>query len=419
MGCSKSKPKERQVFVFGATGKVGFSIAEELLLKDNHPRVTLGVRAKITDVSKQEKLKKLTDLHAIREIIDGSDISSMSEKLKNHDCAVIITPIDNISFGLNAVTACRASKVSHIVLVSVVEHSGVFSEKLKEIERKVVEGKGMTIVRCMPFMENYEGMKGEFEEGVMRLPMKKAAVAPIAVRDIAMAIGEIVVNPEKHVNRVYNLTGPESLSGEKIATNLGRGLGVDIKYVDQPIEEFKKNLIAWKLPQITVDGLVDLYKRISEDKLKATTEDFRVITGRDGTRLVDWAASMKSTFKLEKRPPKLEPKKRKSSDSASGSGRGTAPAAASAPQDADSHSDREESASHSASERSGSDRRRSDSGSRRSDDDDDRSGGRSDDERSGGGDGSGGGGGYGDNNSDGGGGGGGSGYGSRRGSESY
>lgn len=92
----------------------------------------------------------------------------------------------------------------------------------------------------------------------VREPYPTAIEAPISMDDIARVAAALLVKPEqRHYGQMYELTGPEALTREQIAEQVGVGIGVDVSYEQcaraEAEEQFNPQLggqAAWYLDQI-------------------------------------------------------------------------------------------------------------------------------------------------------------------------
>jgi uncharacterized protein YbjT (DUF2867 family) len=82
------------------------------------------------------------------------------------------------------------------------------------------------------FLENFAMWSEQIKATrTVREPYPSVVEAPIAMDDIARVAAALLMNAEQeHHGRMYELTGPESLTRAEIAEQIGLGVGVDISY---------------------------------------------------------------------------------------------------------------------------------------------------------------------------------------------
>lgn len=79
-------------------------------------------------------------------------------------------------------------------------------------------------------------------EGWFSNPLGTARNSFVATRDIAEAAAVVLTEgPERHANKFYDITGPESQSMAEIAADLGRAMGKELEYHAQSMEDFERD----------------------------------------------------------------------------------------------------------------------------------------------------------------------------------
>jgi len=118
------------------------------------------------------------------------------------------------------------------------------------------------------------------QSGEIKLPFGSGKTSPIASRDVARVAVEILSNPDRHIGKTYDLTGPKSQNLNDMATEYSLALGRLIKYVDVPLEEWANTrLKTSNLPEHVMHHfytMACLHKENRYDRLVNTVEE---ITG--------------------------------------------------------------------------------------------------------------------------------------------
>ncbi len=137
--------------------------------------------------------------------------------------------------------------------------------QFKEVE-DVIERSSIpcTFVRSNFYMENL--YLQDFSKGLL-LPLFGGRWAPIAVQDVAKCIVGIVQEPEPHMNKAYDLTGPELLYGEDIADIASRCLGRKIPFYDCQPEEFYELLVSQGVQHWLANGMADFFHCIGDSRV--------------------------------------------------------------------------------------------------------------------------------------------------------
>lgn len=101
---------------------------------------------------------------------------------------------------------------------------------------KYIEKAGLPFCHIRPsfFMQNISGIHAfeikEFNKIVV--PVKKARTSFIDAEDIGEVTAKVLLEPEKHKNKGYSITGPEALDYYEVAKILSEELGREIYYAN-------------------------------------------------------------------------------------------------------------------------------------------------------------------------------------------
>ena len=156
-------------------------------------------------------------------------------------------------------------------------------------------GLAWTIVRPAMFMSNALQWLPQLRAGdVVRAPFGHARAAVIDPADIAAVAARALTTPG-HEGRVYEVSGPESLTaGERVAI-LGAALGRALRFEAQPDEEARAEMSA-TTPEKYVDAFFDFYAggSLDESKVLPTVQD---VTGRPARTFTQWATAHADSFR--------------------------------------------------------------------------------------------------------------------------
>jgi uncharacterized protein YbjT (DUF2867 family) len=156
-------------------------------------------------------------------------------------------------------------------------------------------GLAWTIVRPAMFMSNALQWLPQLRAGdVVRAPFGHARAAVIDPADIAAVAARALTTPG-HEGRVYEVSGPESLTaGERVAI-LGAALGRALRFEAQPDEEARAEMSA-TTPEKYVNAFFDFYAdgSLDESKVLPTVQD---VTGRPARTFTQWATAHADSFR--------------------------------------------------------------------------------------------------------------------------
>jgi len=285
--------------VTAARGKTGFKVAQDLLEKGHQVRALVH--------HKDEKAQALAKLGA--EIREGDlfNIQSLKEVLQGITRAYFCCPpLDRlVEASANFAVAAREAGLEAVVNLSVIiARAGHPSPMVRQLwlSERVLDMANVGVVHVRPsyfaemaFMLNGQGIASE---GKIYQAHGDKKHAPIATADVARVVVCILLDPEKHIGKTYELTGPKVLSQYEMAEVFSKTLGKEIQYVDTPEEEWRKAMSQAGLPPFLVEHL----SRAAEDhragKFNKVTNTVYEITGQQPQNYEDFVKQNIAALKV-------------------------------------------------------------------------------------------------------------------------
>jgi uncharacterized protein YbjT (DUF2867 family) len=256
--------------VIGGTGTIGSRVVSRLAERGEPIRVA---------TRSTEKTHKLPSV-ATGVVADLEDPASLLAALQGIERVVLITPLDpnEARMGTNAVRAARESGVRRLVYLSVHQvhrcpEAPHFRSKI-EIQ-KAIEDSGIPFTLIMPnnFFQNDDRMQAAIvEHGVYPQPIGGVGINRVDAGDVADAIVTAVTTPG-HEGEHYPVVGPDTLTGEMVATIYTQHLRRPIQYIGDDLEAWKR-LVRDQLPPWLVEDLEIMLRFFQREGLKATDADF-------------------------------------------------------------------------------------------------------------------------------------------------
>jgi uncharacterized protein YbjT (DUF2867 family) len=236
--------RSRTILVIGATGKQGGAVHHHLKERG------FTVRALTRDPSKPEA-RKLTGSGT--EVVRGDmeDFDSLRRAVDGvHGVFAMATPYEKgpeaeVREGKALIDAAKRAGVNHFVYSSVGSAdrgTGLphFDSKYQIEEHLRVSGLPFTILRPVYFMENWEAMRQQIEQGVLAQPLRpETRLQMIAVSDIGAFATLAFEHSGTWQGRAVDIAGDE-LSMKEIAEVFSRVTGRDVRYKELPWDQFEK-----------------------------------------------------------------------------------------------------------------------------------------------------------------------------------
>lgn len=292
----------------GKVGSVGFKIVEILRKKG------LPVRAMVRQFDERAKALKNLGAEVVKgDLTDIKDVTHALEGCKRLYFGMAVSP-SYLEATVNTAAIAKHLGVELFLNISQMTVSEMnFSETTESPQQKqhwlaeqVLNWSRLPVVHVRPtvFLESlffyHFAIQSIRETGALELPFGKGKSSPIATDDVARVMAEILISPESHIGKVYQLTGPKSLDPEAIAQEYARGLGKNIKYKPITLEQWEKRyLISSDLPDHIrhhLSTMVSLHRENHYDRL---TEDVKKLTGKKPQTIENWVRTHSHEFELE------------------------------------------------------------------------------------------------------------------------
>jgi uncharacterized protein YbjT (DUF2867 family) len=294
------------ILVTGAAGRVGAigRTVTELLLKQGK-----AVRAMVR--SEDKRAQALRDMGAEVVIGDLLDLDSMHR---------VISGCETMYFGMSVSDAYLAATVN---VAAVAKHYGVkafinmsqmtLSEmsitettespqhKLQWLAEQALNWSGLPVVHVRPtvFLEGFFlnfTRESVANSNQIRLPFGEGKTSPIAGEDVARVVAALLVNPQPHIGKIYQLTGPQSENMHFYAQEYSKALGRTITFQDIPVGPWREGLLQSGLPVHLVNHLAtmaDLHRAGRYDRM---SDDVLTLTGQRPLSVQEFVRKNAATF---------------------------------------------------------------------------------------------------------------------------
>ena len=275
------------ILVTGATGSVGLVLAKQLADKQ------IPIKALVRSLDKAEPLKHLKGVELV--IGDFDNEQSLLQALKGIESAFLLSnsTADAENLQCNFVSAAVKSGVKHIVKLSqfaadlnspvrFLRYHAAVEEKIKST------GLQYTFLRPNLFMHGLLGFAHTIKyQNQFFATAGDAKISLVDVRDIAAVAVERLVTHDSE-SEVYDITGPEAISNNKIAEILSNVLQKEIKYVNVSDEEMLSALIQFGFPEWQAEGLVEDYAHYARGEAAIVASTVKDITGASPRKFIDF-----------------------------------------------------------------------------------------------------------------------------------
>lgn len=267
-----------KVLVIGGAGSVGSQVIQQLIDRG------ASVRALIRKKEAAEKLPGKVD-PAVGDLLDPVAVQKAMVGVDKLYLLNAVVP-DELTQGLIAYDLARKLKLKHVVYHSVfkVDHFPDvphFASKLAIETAIKTFDLPFTIIRPNYFFQNDVSLKDALQgPGIYPMPLGKQGVSAVDIRDIAEAAA-IALTSDGHIGKIYNLNGPEVLSGAKAASIWSMVLGKEIRYAGDDMEAFEAQM-RQKMPAWSAFDIRMMFQGYLERGFVVEESDLQTLTALIG-----------------------------------------------------------------------------------------------------------------------------------------
>jgi uncharacterized protein YbjT (DUF2867 family) len=264
------------------TGTVGNAVVKRLASSDqNIIRVAVDTKEK---VGKLKHADEIVD-------IDYTRPETIAEAMDNVDRLFLrIPPSDGmVDISSNFVEEAKKNGVNFIVKLSVMGadvEPGYSIGRLHRRVEKIIEESGIPFVFLRPnsFMQNFVTRSSQTlkTQNAISLPGGDAKISLVDARDVAAVAAEVLTgNGSQHMNKVYDITGPEALSHSQFAEILSTEIGRKISYMNISGEDLRDRMKKVGIADWFIDNALELYTMYRSDYRSQTTTVVEQLTEQE------------------------------------------------------------------------------------------------------------------------------------------
>ena len=266
----------KRYVITGASGHVGFRIADQLLERNVNVKVIARNREKLIPLvakGARELTGSLTDTAFLTEAFDRADavFTMIPPDLYAENVRDMQTRI-----GVSIAEAIRKAGVMWVVNLSsqgahLLRGTGPIAG-LHEQEERLNAIPEVNVVHLRPtfFMENLESTMGLIkDQGIMGTPLNAEMKIPvIAAQDIASAAVEWLSELRFKDNSVCDLLGQRDLSMIEMTAIIGKAIGKPgLRYVQFTYEAAKNAMVAMGLSVDMARLFIEMYEAFNEGRI--------------------------------------------------------------------------------------------------------------------------------------------------------
>jgi uncharacterized protein YbjT (DUF2867 family) len=277
------------ILITGSTGNIGSELTRQLSNSFSDLNLKAVVRSGDVNINENNSNSK-TRLQQV--VMDFDRPETMVKGLKNVDKLFLLTPTHPklVEFTSNLVKEAKKAGVIHIVKLSHVradaadEAAKITITSLHREAEKIIEESGISYTFLRPnfFFQNFINFYGPMikSQSTFSLPAGNGKVSFVDVRDIASVAATVLTkDAEEHLDKAYDVTGPESLTYAEAAKVLSNEAGKKIGYVNISEDEARQMIKAMGMSDWHTNVLLELLRITREGYLSNISSAVEQVTG--------------------------------------------------------------------------------------------------------------------------------------------
>ena len=294
------------ILVTGAAGGVGSNARTAIatLLERGH-RVRAMVRKldaraeTLRDMGAEVVVAEMLDIIAVHAAMRGCAAVYFTMSISpNYLEAATNVAVTAKSLGVKVFVSLAQMTLSQM---SETETTGSPQQKQEWLAEQVLRWSGLPVVYLRPtaFFDGMflvQGAKGIRDDAVIRLPFADGKTSLIAAADVGVAAAAVLANPEPHIGKTYDLTGPQSLTIAEYAQAFSGALGRTIQYINVPPQIWEAKLHEAHLPAHLIAHLVTMGQLNRDNRYDRMTDSFQKLVGRAPISAAEFARRHAAAF---------------------------------------------------------------------------------------------------------------------------
>lgn len=272
------------IFITGATGNIGSELVKALTARNTNF---------IAGVSSANKAPQSIPYA----VINFAQPDTLKKAFEGVAILFLLLPEVEAMFDWtkNIITVAKHSGIKHIVrssgLCADIKSDYALLRHLGEIEQMIVEsGIDYTITRPNSFMQNFVTFDSySIKQGTLYSPRQEARISFVDTRDIAAVNAEILIQPEIHQSKIYDITGSSALSNLDTVQIISKTIGKEINYVSISDNAAINIMKQWGMPEWNVEEVISLYQADRDGLTENVTTTVKELTGREAITFEQFA----------------------------------------------------------------------------------------------------------------------------------
>jgi len=282
------------ILVFGSTGSIGKEVAAALAKKN------VPFRAAVHKIEKADEVKKLGNNIEVVEV-DIKNAESLDKALKGIEKVFFMTPPLATLYGEGMADALKRNGVKYAVKLSALgsEETGgkfIWAEEHRQVEDYIKKlGIHLTSIRPSSFFSNlWHDIPTVKNQSALFKALGDSKMNHIDTKDIG-EVCAVCLTQSGHEGKIYNITGPDTLSWNELAKIYSEELGKTVNYVPITDEQLREQAKKY-FPEHAIDGYSNMFTYFRNGGYDRHYDDGEKVLGRPLNHVRPFIREIKHAF---------------------------------------------------------------------------------------------------------------------------
>jgi uncharacterized protein YbjT (DUF2867 family) len=289
----------------GGGGGVSRLVVEQLLSRGE------AVRAMVhRDDSRADALRALGAEVIVGDLTSSVDVGaamygiprmffSMSVSTEYLEATTVVCEAAEELDGLEVLVNMSQMTVSQMTAISTEESH---QQRLHWLAEHVIRWSGVPAVHIRPtvFLDNafftVLAARSIRDTGQLALPFGTGRTSPVAATDVADVVTTVLLAPQDHLGRVYELTGPAALDIDGLAEQYAKALDRAVTAVRLPYDEWLEHLTQQGLDPHVQEHIATMARLHQDDRYNRLTHDVQAVTGHPAQAVHEYIRQRRELF---------------------------------------------------------------------------------------------------------------------------
>ncbi|NIE64208.1 NAD(P)H-binding protein [Burkholderia sp. Ax-1719] len=290
--------QQRKYLITGATGKTGVHTVKNLLAAGH------AVRAMVRkEDARSAALRAAGAEVVVGDLLDHDDLIRATSGMTGAYLCYPVRPgfIQGTAYFADAARRAGLEVVVEMSQISAREDAKSHAARDHWIAERVLDWSGVPTIHIRPTFFSewliFPWVRDTIvKEGKIALPFGEGRHAPISAQDQARFIAAVLMQPQGHIGKAYELCGPEEMDYHGIADEVSKVIGRKIVYSPATLDAYRAHLQHYDLPEFTIQHFLEVAVDYQNGVFEGKDHVIGEVTGKPPQTVAEFVQAYRALF---------------------------------------------------------------------------------------------------------------------------